>query len=122
MIGYTHEMAATDHNVAFDQKRLLSNQTSSGQPGTSGILLVDDDVLRTEITKVVLASKFPQGVHVVHDAWSAVEKLASSSFELLVTDFHMPHINGFQLARVVKALWPEVPILMLTGDSSVPTA
>ena len=39
----------------------------------------------------------------------------SGRFDLVVTDFGMPGMNGTQLARILKQLVPSQPILMITG-------
>jgi DNA-binding NtrC family response regulator len=36
-------------------------------------------------------------------------------FDLLVVDFAMPSMNGVQLAAEVTKLWPDAPILFVTG-------
>ena len=37
-------------------------------------------------------------------------------FDAVVTDLSMPHMSGFELAREVLALRPEIPVLMTTGN------
>lgn len=36
-------------------------------------------------------------------------------FDLVVTDFSMPKLNGLELARAVTAARPGIPILLITG-------
>ncbi len=39
----------------------------------------------------------------------------SNSYKLIVLDLNLPHINGFQLCRIIRDKHPKVPILMLTA-------
>ena len=36
-------------------------------------------------------------------------------FEVVITDLGMPHMDGHQLARAIKAEAPRTPIVMMTG-------
>lgn len=39
----------------------------------------------------------------------------SNSYKVVVLDLNLPHINGFQLCRIIRDKHPKVPILMLTA-------
>jgi CheY-like chemotaxis protein len=47
----------------------------------------------------------------------ALEALTAdpSSFDLVITDYSMPRLNGVELARRIVALRAELPIILLTG-------
>ena len=51
------------------------------------------------------------------DATEALELLRESpgSFDLLITDLSMPRLGGLDLARAVRAIRPDLPILLATG-------
>jgi CheY-like chemotaxis protein len=38
-----------------------------------------------------------------------------TAFDLLVTDFSMPMMNGLELARQVHEIRPDLPIILATG-------
>jgi CheY-like chemotaxis protein len=42
------------------------------------------------------------------------------AIDLLITDYSMPRMNGAQLARAVKEVRPELPILLATGYAELP--
>jgi CheY-like chemotaxis protein len=81
------------------------------------ILLVDDDQDLIEMNRTVLA----QRGHTVKVAYSAAEahKTAQSDPpELAVLDVMMEDKTaGFELARRLHSLYPEMPMIMLTGIS-----
>jgi DNA-binding response OmpR family regulator len=79
------------------------------------ILLVDDEVaLRTFVARALRFEEYDvveaaDGLH----AWKLVKE---SSFDLVVTDSRMPHLNGYQLTALVRELHPTMPILRLSGS------
>jgi CheY-like chemotaxis protein len=85
-------------------------------PAPARILVVDDDAAVREFIRDVLTE---QG-HEVADAADGVAALTlleqpGAAFDLLVTDVVMPGLNGFSLARIVKARWPRMKVLYVTG-------
>ena len=84
------------------------------------VLIVDDDhafrtVLRTLFEE---SSGFDNCVEAVN-ASEALDKTKQLSPNLAVVNFSMPEMNGFQLARQLKARKPAFPIFMLTADYNV---
>ena len=51
----------------------------------------------------------------VGDGVAALEALAQSSYDLLITDIVMPHMDGISLALKVTDEFPRTRILMITG-------
>jgi CheY-like chemotaxis protein len=82
------------------------------------ILLVDDDELSGEATKIFLES---YGAHLTlaHSVQSAVQSLENSKFDIIVSDISMPFEDGYSLMRRVRKLSPHqgqnTPALALTA-------
>ncbi|WP_342249880.1 response regulator [Sphingomonas sp. OTU376] len=36
-------------------------------------------------------------------------------FDVIITDLGMPHVDGNQVARTAKAIFPDTPVILLTG-------
>jgi len=51
----------------------------------------------------------------VANGMDALEKFKHGSFDLVITGQSMPGLNGEQLANGIKAICPEMPVIMLTG-------
>jgi PAS domain S-box-containing protein len=79
------------------------------------VLVVDDEVdIRTLMAEVLEL----QGYTVLQaaDAPQALRQLADRMPDMLVTDIGLPNgMNGRQLADQVRAEWPQLPVLMVTG-------
>lgn len=84
------------------------------------ILLVDDDPLISMSTADMLADLGHEVVE-TNSGSAALDVLRSgSSFDLILTDFAMPGMNGAQLAQEARMLFPDLPILLATGYAEMP--
>jgi PAS domain S-box-containing protein len=83
--------------------------------GPAHILVVDDDAGVRNITATFL-SELGHSTREAADGMTALAMLAGGEpIDLLVTDYAMPGMNGIELAQQVKARWPKLPVLLLTG-------
>ena len=80
------------------------------------ILVVDDEKLLVKGMKFNLEHEGYQ-VECAYDGAAAVELARDGRFDLLILDVMMPGLNGFQLARLLRAEHISTPILMLTARS-----
>ena len=89
-------------------------------PIKATVLLVEDDALIAMSTVDMLEDLG----HVVIEANSgaaALEILRSNQpVDVVITDYSMPKMTGVQLAREVRTLWPDLPILLATGYAELP--
>jgi len=84
------------------------------------VLLVDDDIL----VSMGAADMLLDLGHSVTEAQSGSQALqlleTDSSFDIVVTDYAMPGMNGFELAQRIKEKNPMLPIVLATGYSELP--
>jgi CheY-like chemotaxis protein len=80
----------------------------------SKILLVDDEPEVIDILGIMLQQLGHQvtGVTSGGEALSAFKK---GVYELVITDLGMPDITGFDVAKAVKEIKPETPVMLITG-------
>ena len=82
------------------------------------ILIVEDEKLLADSLKILLESKGFE-VEAVYDGETGAEYALLGIYDLLILDVMMPGMDGFQLARKVRANRCATSILMLTARSSV---
>jgi PAS domain S-box-containing protein len=83
-------------------------------PGV-GVLVVDDEPIVASVLRSIL-SRHSFRVSVAGNAAEALERLAQGgAIHLMLTDHGMPGMNGLQLIAETKRLYPQLPIILLTG-------
>ncbi|HEX2330625.1 MAG TPA: response regulator [Candidatus Angelobacter sp.] len=83
------------------------------------ILSVDDELNPLILRKLLLES----AGHRVLSASSGIETLRILQVEkpdLVLTDHLMPGMTGAELAREIKARYPEMPVIIVTGLHELP--
>lgn len=78
------------------------------------ILVVDDDPAVIQIYKYILDFLGYQTV-LFSDAPGAMEAFESTDFDLLLSDYNMPGINGFELVKKLMEIKPAIPVIVCSG-------
>lgn len=84
------------------------------------VFITDDHLLILEGLSAILESI--DGIEIVGIAQSAeitLEKIPHLMPDLLITDFHMPKMNGQELLREVKKNFPEIKVLILSMHEEI---
>ena len=82
------------------------------------ILVIEDEKLLAESIKTLLESKGFE-VETVYDGETGEEYAELGIYDLLILDVMMPKLNGYRVARNVRAKRCATPILMLTAKSDL---
>jgi CheY-like chemotaxis protein len=83
------------------------------------ILCVDDEENALTLRKRVL-QKAGYEVLTALSGTEAFDILGSHRVDLVLTDHLMPGITGIELARQVKSLHSEIPVVLLSGVNEIP--
>lgn len=88
---------------------------------TAKVLLVEDDRALRE----ALADTLMIGGHefrAVECAEDAVAALGEETFSLVISDVNMPGMDGHQLLGLIRARYPQLPVLLMTAYGAVERA
>lgn len=85
------------------------------------ILIVDDEKVQREMLEGFLV-KQGYGAIAAADGQRALEKFKSGTFDLVLTDYRMPAMEGIQLLKEIKRLNPEAVVVIMTAYGTVGTA
>ena len=88
---------------------------------TPRILVVDDDKAVRAALGVNLR-KAGYEVTLCRSAQEALAALEERAFDLMLTDVAMPGMSGLDLLDKLRAKWPTVRVVVMTGYGSVPDA
>jgi PAS domain S-box-containing protein len=86
--------------------------------GSERILFVDDEIFQVELGEQML-QRLGYRVTAVSDSGRALAlfRQAPQQFDVVVTDMTMPGITGDELARQIKMIRPQIPVIICTGYS-----
>jgi len=93
-------------------------QAAGGIP----ILLVDDDPRFLLSSGVTLRTAGISPVATIEDSRQVIPFLKESEAAVVVIDLAMPHLSGRELLMKLKELYPELPVVVMTGRNEVEIA
>jgi DNA-binding NarL/FixJ family response regulator len=80
------------------------------------VLIVDDHLaMRRAVARVLQSQPNVEVCGEAENGRIAIEEAERLKPDLIVLDLSMPIMNGLEAARVLRAMMPEVPILMYTS-------
>jgi two-component system response regulator HydG len=85
------------------------------------ILIADDEPLFLRTTAELLR-KAGYECSCAADGDAALQALAREPFDLVISDLNMPGNLKLELLREGRRQWPEIPLIIVTGAPSLPTA
>ncbi|WP_151899324.1 EAL domain-containing response regulator [Sulfurimonas hydrogeniphila] len=80
------------------------------------VLYVEDDIDAREITTMLLEDFFDT-IIVAQNGQEGLEKFQKESIDIIITDINMPHMNGLEMAKKIRAINKEVPIIILSAHN-----
>ena len=79
------------------------------------ILVVDDEPLVRQTSAMVLTDGGYE-VRTARDGLEALIELRRRPPHLIISDLSMPNMGGFELLSVVRLRFPNIPVIMVTGQ------
>ena len=98
---------------------IASSQICLDRDGPQGLLIAEDtdsvrDILGRQLEKMEVAADF------VENGRQALEALESGKYGILITDLHMPEMDGYDVVRTIRAREEDseqhFPVIALTAD------
>ena len=85
------------------------------------VLVIDDEeALRVSVAKIV--SRMGCTVDTAGTATEGLARLSQEAYELVLTDFRLPDLDGLEVIERARALRPETELVLFTGFGSIPLA
>jgi PAS domain S-box-containing protein len=79
------------------------------------ILLVDDEPALLDVACLFLERNKGFKVDTALSAQSALDLLNSGSYEVIISDYEMPEMNGIEFLKIVRNKWKDLPFIIFTG-------
>lgn len=85
------------------------------------VYFVDDERIATELFERT-CRQIDLECRIFLSGEAVLEQMHRELPDLLLTDLNMPEMNGFELIQAVAKQWPSLPIIAITGQSTVERA
>ena len=86
--------------------------------GAKQVLLVDDQPeVRSAVARLLV--RLGYGVQEAGSAPEAIRLARQTPFDAVLTDLHMPGMNGLELIVALQAARPTMPVVAMSGDVGV---
>lgn len=79
------------------------------------VLLVDDDPLFLELSKTFLEVFHDIASDTVDSAGEALHKLEKDSYDVVISDYDMPFMDGITFLRTIRDKSINTPFILFTG-------
>lgn len=85
------------------------------------VLVVDDEKsVRDSIKMILEYERFD--VHLAEDGPTALQRIESEAFDLVLLDIKMPGMDGIKVLQKIKEMKPSLPVVMVSGHADFSTA
>ncbi|MBY4726106.1 MULTISPECIES: sensor histidine kinase [Burkholderia] len=103
------QIAAQDAQHAHDAAALPSV--------AARVLVVDDHPVNRKLLQGQLVT-LGYAADAAEEGASALRRCTDTRYDLVMTDLNMPGMDGYTLARVLRAQYPELPVVAVTAHAS----
>lgn len=100
---------------------MQANPSAQSQEKACRVLVADDEETLRGFLSDLLRGLGHQP-ETAADGREALERLKQESFDLLITDLVMPHMDGLELLRAAREMDPDLVAIVLTGRGTMETA
>ena len=78
-------------------------------------LYVDDEPILLNVGKLFLEKSGTISVDVLESACEALEKIRNKKYDVIISDYDMPEMDGIEFLKTVRAEYPSLPFIIFTG-------
>ncbi len=82
------------------------------------VLIIEDEKAIQEVLSGYL-SFLNHTFEIANNGLKGLEKFQKGHFDLIITDYAMPEMNGRQMSEAIKLIAPNKPIILLTGFGDI---
>jgi CheY-like chemotaxis protein len=95
--------------------REIERRKESMERNNKSVLVVDDD----HDLRYLLSVRLISAGYMVYGAANgleALEQMEKHSIDVVLTDYHMPKMDGFEFLSICRVKWPETPVVFFSGE------
>lgn len=92
----------------------LSEKSTINKNEELKILLVEDNKINQIVTERIL-NNFGFITTIVENGQEAIDRLEKETYDVVLMDINMPHLNGFETTKIIRERGLTVPVIALTA-------
>ena len=96
-----------------------ADKPARNYPSRKTILCIDDDDGVLSYHRALLEKRGFE-VLTTTSARNGLQIAAAFAVAAVVVDYNMPEMNGHEVAREIKRIRPQIPVVMVCGESKIP--
>lgn len=85
------------------------------------IMIIDDEKIVGDMARISLEAE-GYAVETFLNADPALKRLQEETFDVVVTDYKMKGIDGMEVLRTVRSLYPRTQVIMITAFANLDAA
>ena len=97
------------------QPEIIEKDQNQGAEDLIRVLYVDDEPMLLDLAKIFLERNGGIQVETAISAKIAIGKLNEERYEVIVSDFQMPDMDGIEFLKYIHPIFPNVPFILFTG-------
>jgi two-component system, chemotaxis family, chemotaxis protein CheY len=101
----------------MDLEEQAVNREEDLMDGYGKRVLVVDDNEDVQYLLARLLEHAGYNVHLAADGLRALHEMKKRHFDAVITDYHMPRMNGREFMVLSRVVWPNTPIIFLSADT-----
>ena len=101
------------HQVRRAAVGKLSSHGAASHPKPRVLIADDDEGVRSLLQECL--TEWGYEVLVTENGLECVKEFQSNEFELVITNFLMPRLNGIEVVKILKTLDKDIPVLLVSG-------
>ena len=90
------------------------------KPNAPNVLIVDDEIGPRESLRMILKPSY--NVYTVENGHAAIQMVQQMEVDVVTLDLKMPGISGIDTLKEIRAIDPDVMVIIITGFGSLTTA
>ena len=79
------------------------------------ILIIDDAEDIRYLTSMALTDA-GYNTYSASDGAEGLDAMTKRRYDVVLVDYHMPRVNGLQFIETSRFKWPDIPIILMSGD------
>lgn len=100
----------------------MENMYNSATPTAANILLVEDNPAQSKLLKRWIETAGSFNITIVENGNVGLMYAQQGNWDLVISDIHVPGINGLELTRSMKAEGIHTPILLVSAHDGLGAA